>query len=229
LNKKNILRVLFFVLLVALIIFSIKKNYFTYDNILEVKRLILSYGLLGPAVIVLLFVVFNIFAFPTFFFIIISGYLYGFLYGFIIGWIGMTVGIASSFFNTRYLFKTDFHKKFGEKKSVVYLEKLIKKYHGWAVIFLRVFFIVPYNVQNITYGLTSINGIKYIICSALGILPITILFSYLGGLLGEESIKIRDINNISMWMMLGITVISALIFMTSYIVKKYFRKKENLK
>lgn len=223
--RKHISKLFFLAFLICFfsIFFIFKLNrFFTYENIIQVKYFILNFSILGPIVIILLFIIFNLAVLPTFYFIFISGYLYGPIYGFILGWFGMIIGLLASFINTRYIFKDDFIKKFGSNKIVKMLDEYIKKYHGWAVIFFRIFFIVPYNIQNTAYGLTDIKLYIYTICSAIGILPTTILYVFLGNLFVNNKININGIKNIVLYLIIFIALFAS-IFFTSLILRRKFK------
>src|SRR4030042_1041818 len=97
--KEHLYKIIFFIFLAIFIIifFLFKLNrYFTYENVQAVRELILGYSILGPVIIISLFVVFSLAVFPTFYFIFIAGYLYGPFYGFIIGWIGIITRITAA-------------------------------------------------------------------------------------------------------------------------------------
>ncbi len=225
--KDHLSKIIFFIFLATFIIifFSFKLNrYFTYENIQAVREFILGYSVLGPIIIILLFIIFNLAIFPTFYFIFIAGYLYGLIYGFIIGWIGMISGITLSFLNSRYIFRESFVKKFGSKNIVLFLEEYIKKYHAWSVLFLRIFFIIPYNIQNVAYGLTSINSLVFIIFSSLGVLPITILYALLGHQLSQNNLGINYIKKILIIIIIFITIF-AIIFFNRILLKKKIKNK----
>jgi len=201
-NKKNILKISFLIFLTIffLLFFLFKINkYFTYENVENVKKMILNLSFFGPVVIIFLYIIFNLAMMPTFFFIFICGYLYKPLYGFLLGWSGMIIGLAVSFLNSRYCFRDSFNKKFGATKMFKILDDVTKKYHGWAVIFFRLFFIVPYNFQNVAYGLTSIKFYTYTLGSAVGILPTTILYIWLGYMLSHNQINQDYIKNILLY------------------------------
>ena len=131
--KEHISKIFFFIFLTIFILcfFLFKLNrYLTYENATIVREFILGFSILGPIILIALFIIFNLAVFPTFYFIFIAGFLYGPIYGFIIGWLGMVIGFSASFFNARYLFRKNFVEKFGSKKIVQTLEEYVKKYHG---------------------------------------------------------------------------------------------------
>lgn len=220
--KKHLSKILF-ILAVAIFIccyylFDLNK-YFTYENVQQVREFILSLSFLGPFFLLLLFTIFGIVILPTFFFIFISGYLYGPIFGALFAWIGMLLGMNASFICIRYIFRNDFNNKFGKNKIVLTVEKYTAKYHGWAVFFFRLTSIFPFNLQNIAYALTSLNPFIHLGASALGIIPITILYSWLGYLLSSNKIALMELKQIFIIIFIVITVIAS-VFFTGVIIKK---------
>lgn len=220
--KKHYLKIIYILIGVVLIIlfYAFKLNtFFTYDNAEKVKEFILSFSFWGPILIFGLYILFNLLCLPTLFWTFISGYLYGFGYGYFIAWIGMTVGLFSSFIASRYIFRSDFMKKFGNNSMVKEIEHWTDRYHFWTVLFFRVFFVFPYNMQNIAYGLTRIKIWKYILGSMLGIIPTTLLYVWLGSKISSNMLSISDLRNIMTFVGIIITIFG-IIFFTGMIVRK---------
>jgi uncharacterized membrane protein YdjX (TVP38/TMEM64 family) len=221
--RKNVGKIIFILLAIVFFTIFIKFKlyvFFNYENIKAVKNLILKFSIFGPVIIFLLYIIFNIFCLPTLFFTFLSGYLFGPVYGFFIAWIGMALGFMSSFYNVRYLFRNDFIRKFGGNSMVIQLENYSQKYKGFAVLFFRVFFIIPYNMQNIAYGLSTINPVQYLWGSLVGILPTTIFYVWFGNAIGNGTISLTDFRNIS-----GIFFIFIVFFGVVLLASLIFRKK----
>lgn len=227
--KKNFQRIAFItILFVSIILFYAFRldKYFSYQNVLEVKKFILSLSFLGPAIIILFFVLLNVVALPNVFFVFLSGYLYGFFYGFILGYIGTALGFVISFLTTRYLFKEIFKKKYGTNKLVVKIEEQTKKNKIWSILFFRTFFIIPYSIQNIAYALTEISFGSYLFFSLIGSIPQTILFALLGHFLSSEKINLKQFNEIFFIVVIVLSVIASIYF-TSILIKNKKQNKTN--
>jgi uncharacterized membrane protein YdjX (TVP38/TMEM64 family) len=220
--RKHLSKIVFLITVAAVIIlFFVFKldRFFTYENVQNVRAFILKFSVLGPLVILALYIGFGLAVLPTFFFIFLCGYLYGFGYGSLLAWAGMICAFAASFMSVRYIFRKDFVKRFGNNKIVLKLEDYVQKYHGWAVLFFRVVFIFPYNLQNIAYALTSIRTPVYVICSALGVIPLTMFYAWLGHLISIDKMSITDIRNIIIILSIVITIFAS-IFFTSILLRK---------
>ncbi|MBN2544839.1 MAG: VTT domain-containing protein [Spirochaetes bacterium] len=225
--KKHLPKIIFISIIVLIIIiyYSLNlKRYFdlkhiTDEKLTSIKNFFAEFYFIGPIIIILFFMVFNISMLPTFFFIFISGYLYGPFYGSFLGYSGMIFGMAASFLTIRYLFKKDFNFKFGNTKTVKAIESYIEKYHGLAVLFFRLFFIFPYNIQNIAYGLSRIKTSTYIFFSAIGIIPSTLMWIFLGYFTSKNAIALADVKK---FFLLSVIIIAALLlfFVLTFFIKK---------
>lgn len=226
---KNFLRVSF-VILIAVCIFVFYKfgfnDYLTAENISSTcDYLVTNFGIFIPFVLVALYILFNIIGFPTMYFSMLLGYLYGinssgFVIALFIAWLGMTLGIVASFINSRYLFRDIFIKKFGETDIVKKLETEIQKKKFITVLMTRLFFIIPYNAQNYAYGLTSINFSTYIVGTALGILPITIMNVMFGRLLYSGNIM-----NANIGIIMAVVSVTLVVILSIYLTRKLILKK----
>ncbi|MFA0961875.1 TVP38/TMEM64 family protein [Roseivirga sp. BDSF3-8] len=190
--SKRLIQLVFVLLVVLaiLIFFQYDLNqYFSEENIITVKERLRSFGYYTPLIIIFLYIVFNVAGLPTFFFTLLSGYLYGVAYGLPLAWLGMTIGLCASFLCSRFLFRGDFISRFGGLGMVKKLEFYVEKYHMWSVLIFRVISVFPYNVMNYAYGLTSISFRDYVIGSAIGLIPVTAIIVWLGHLAasGQEA------------------------------------------
>ena len=227
--KKNIGKIIAVVLIAsAIICFYIFRldRYFSYENISQVKELILRFGVFAPLIFYILYIVFNLIILPTMFFNILAGYLYGIGWGYLLSITGMSIGLVCSFFAARYLFKDDFQRKFASNKIVSQIEQYTHKRPMWTVIFFRIFFIFPYNMQNVAYGLTTIAAKDYIIGSIIGVAPITLGHVLIGVLVERAAMDSSSVKNVMMWVGLIITIVAS-IFFTSLLVKKIFNKNND--
>ena len=229
--KKHLRKILF--IIIALIFFAIFVKFklyvfFNYDNAMEVKKFILGFSIFGPIIIILLYMVFNVFCLPTLFFTFISGYLYGPVSGFFVAWIGMILGFMTSFFNVRYIFRNDFNLKYGNNKMVIKLEDYAARFKGLAVLFFRVFFIIPYNLQNVAYGLSKIKAFHFLWGSSIGILPTTLFFVIFGDAISSNKITLIEFRNISGLFFVFVVILGALL-VGSYFLKKKITGSNTIK
>lgn len=118
--------------------------------------------------------------------------LFGFWPATLLVWLSATTGASLAFLIARFAARdaiarqVDRHPKFKE------LDAAIGK-QGWKIVLLlRLSPLIPFNLSNYFYGLTTIGFRSYVLASALGMIPGTILYVYLGqvgqaALAGPES------------------------------------------
>lgn len=221
----SIAMILIFIISIFLFYFFDLNKFFTYENVNEVRDFILSFSILSPIILVLLVILLNTFGLPTVFFIFLSGYLYGYFWGFLLGWLATILACSIAFTNSRYFFRDIFVKKFGKNKAVLKLEKYTEKYKWKAVLFFRIFFIFPYNIQNIAYSLTSIKFPTYFIFTVIGSLAQTTLFAISGALLASGSLSVTGVRDYMLYIIITLSIIVSIIFTIMLINNK--RKKSS--
>lgn len=213
---------LVFILLSFFLFYHFRLNeYFNKTNIDITKKMMVDYfGNWLPFIIIILYILFNFVGLPTLFFSILSGYLYGLGMGFLLAWFGMTIGIFSSFINSRYLFRDGFTKRFGNSNYVKKLDSDIQKHPFLTALITRLFFIIPYNVQNYAYGCTCVKGESYIAASAIGILPITLMNVLFGTLLSSGNIKDAGITKVMSVLSVIFTILLILLISKKILLNK---------
>lgn len=113
----------------------------------------------------------------------------GFLFGVVLGtayvMIGMTLGAALAFLFARYLAGNWIHSKYKG-----YLEKFNREvdYHGSNyLLMLRIIPVLPFFVVNFLAGMTKISLRKFVLTTAAGALPGSVVYTYAGQQLGTIS------------------------------------------
>ena len=72
--------------------------------------------------------------------------------------------------------------KFGKNRKFAAIDSAIGR-EGWKIVFLlRLTPLLPFNLSNYLYGLTSVAFWPYVMASWIGMMPGTILFVYIGSL-----------------------------------------------
>lgn len=92
------------------------------------------------------------------------------------------ISVMATFYMVRFAFTDYFREKYGQKKLIQRIEKRIGKYGLWTVVFSRGIYIIPTNIINFSFPLSSISSRAYILGTAIGLLPeclINVLTGYL--------------------------------------------------
>jgi uncharacterized membrane protein YdjX (TVP38/TMEM64 family) len=152
-----------------------------FENPSLVKVEVLSCGLWGPVVYMLLYAVGPSFLVPGAVMTIAGGLAFGALWGSVYSLLGADAGALIAFAAGRFL-----GRSFVERLVGARFEKLLAKigHHGFQIIFyLRLVPLIPYNALNLLAGASPITFRDYFWASMIGMVPGTILFAFLGNAL----------------------------------------------
>jgi len=119
---------------------------------------------------------------PIFYLSMAIGFLLNFTPALLICWGVNVLAVMASFFMVRSAFTEYFMEKYGEKKLIKRINKRIGKYGLWSVVFSRAIYIIPTNIINFSFPLSSITTRSYLLGTTVGLLPeclINILAGYL--------------------------------------------------
>lgn len=120
-----------------------------------------------------------------------AGLLFGVLLGTLAAWSGAVLGASLAFLVGRYLARSTIEEKTKSNEKFRGIDEAIGK-RGWRIIgLLRLSPLIPFNLSNYFYGITKVGFVPYLLASAGGMLPGTLLYVYLGtagrvGLSGGE-------------------------------------------
>jgi len=183
-------------------------------------------GLAGAFVFIGVYALGAVLFLPGAIFTIAAGLVYGIVGGTAVALAGATLGAGLAFLVARYLVRgriEEFarkHRRFGA------IDKAIGQ-EGWKIVgLLRLSPLIPFNVSNYFYGVTSIGFWPYLLTSCAGMLPGTLLYVYLGaiGQAGLEGGK-KGYSPLQ-WTFLGTGLLAtiAVTVFVSRVAKKALRK-----
>jgi len=110
------------------------------------------------------------------------GFLLNFTPAMLICWGVNVLAVMASFFMVRSVFTEYFREKYGEKKLIKRINKGIGNYGLWSVVFSRAIYIIPTNLINFSFPLSSITTRSYLLGTMIGLIPeclINVLAGYL--------------------------------------------------
>lgn len=181
-----------------------------------VRDALLRYGDLAPVIYTLLFAVLPAFFFPVAVLALAGGLLFGLLWGSVYTFIGAVINCALMFFLARRIGREKIRALVQRKLPSVWQARL-KKAGGrngfLLLIILRLIPAVPYNLINYAFGLTEMPFAAYMLGSAIGIIPGTLVFINIGD-------KALDVTSPSFRIALGLLVL--LLAVTAFMSKKLF-------
>ncbi|PAB58578.1 TVP38/TMEM64 family protein [Anaeromicrobium sediminis] len=180
-KNKKILIGLVVILLISLTLRELGLlKYTSIDNLQKLKEWIESYGILGPIIYVLGYIMACLFFLPGLPIALLSGVVFGPIKGAILGSIGSTLGATAAFLVGRYIARDYVEELVKKNKTLRNIDKSVDD-QGWRILMItRLVPIFPFNLQNYAYGLTKIKLKTYILVSWLCMMPATIGFSFVG-------------------------------------------------
>ncbi|HEV8608936.1 MAG TPA: TVP38/TMEM64 family protein [Thermoanaerobaculia bacterium] len=139
-----------------------------------------GFGLAGKALYALVYAVATVLLFPASLLTIAAGFAFGLGWGIAIVWVGATAGAALAFLIARHLARERVEKAARRKEDFRAIDRAVGE-KGWKIVaLLRLSPLVPFSLSNYLYGLTAIRFGPYLLASAAGMLPGTVLYVYLG-------------------------------------------------
>jgi uncharacterized membrane protein YdjX (TVP38/TMEM64 family) len=183
-------------------------------------------GVIGVIVFILAYAVATILFVPGWIFTVSSGLIYGTFAGTLIALTGAVIGASMAFLIARYFVRRRIEDVTKTNRRFAAIDEAIGK-SGWKIVgLLRLSPLSPFNVSNYFYGITSISFAAYVIVSAIGMLPGTLLYAYLGAI-GQTRIVGGSIGH-NKWqgVLLGVGLIATVTvtLLVSRIAKNALRK-----
>ena len=165
-------------------------------------------GLLGMAVFVVLYVVACVLVLPGSVLTLGAGAIYGLPVGFALVSVGSTLGATATFVIGRYLARDWVAAKVSGNKTFTLIDDAVAK-QGWKIVFLtRLTPLIPFNIQNYGYGLTKVSLFPYVLASWIGMMPGTVLFTYVGTLGGQAA---GDEQSAATWAMRAVALVATIL------------------
>ena len=137
-------------------------------------------GLLGYALFVCAYVVAGVALVPEWIFTVAAGVLFGIAWGFVVAW-GSAMAVAIlAFLIARLALRKRIEKRVEKSKWLRAVNRALPK-EGWKVVALaRLSPLFPFGLQNYLFGLTKVHLRDYVVATALGIAPGTVVAVFLG-------------------------------------------------
>lgn len=183
-------------------------------DIEAVKDYLLSFGAWAPIVSALLMIISVLIApLPAFVPTFANGLLFGAFWGGLLSWSSALLGATLCFYMSRG-FGRPVVEKMVSKKALDWMDRFFKNYGIHSIIIARVVPIVSYGIVSYAAGLTSMRLRTYLIGTAIGQTPATILYSYLG----EHATE-------SMWILFWAFVLVICMVMLGSVLKPWIEKR----
>jgi len=140
---------------------------------------------LGPAGVVVFIIAYalaTVLFLPGWIFTVSAGLIYGIVAGTAIALTGAVIGASLAFLVARYLLRQNIEELTKKNPRFRAIDEAIGK-NGWKIVgLLRLSPLIPFNLSNYFYGITAVPFWQYVLVSAVGMLPGTLLYAYLGAI-----------------------------------------------
>ena len=179
-NAGRITRVVAAIVVVAIVIVAAR----TID-LQALLRRIEDAGPSAPILFVGLYVAACVFLLPGAILTLGAGALFGLAKGWAVAWTGAVLGATAAFLVGRYLARDWVAKKIAGDERFRAVDEAVAT-EGWKIVGLtRLSPVFPFNLLNYLFGLTRVSLRDYVLASAIGMIPGSLLFVYLGSLAGD--------------------------------------------
>ena len=111
-----------------------------------------------------------------------AGTLFGVVGGTVAVSIASVTGATFAFLVSRYFLRGTVEKKLGTNPKFKAIDQAIGREGPKIIFLLRLSPVIPFNLSNYLYGLSSIKLVPYIIASWIGMFPGTIMYVYFGSI-----------------------------------------------
>jgi uncharacterized membrane protein YdjX (TVP38/TMEM64 family) len=139
-------------------------------------------GTVGVIVFIIAYAIATVLFLPGWIFTVSAGLIYGVVAGTAVALTGAVIGASMAFLVARYLLRQNIEEATKKNPRFRAIDEAIGK-NGWKIVgLLRLSPLIPFNLSNYFYGITSISFRAYVLVSAIGMIPGTLLYAYLGAI-----------------------------------------------
>ncbi len=231
-NKTKIKFIAIIILLIIIIGLGKYFNWQTYINqgleiaLNEIKHL----GYLGVIAFILIYILATILFIPGSFLTLGSGAIFGVIWGTVYVSIGSILGGTLAFLVGRYMARDWIDHQLEGKANFKKIAEAVSK-DGWKIVLLtRLSPVFPFNLLNYAFGITKVSLKDYFLASWIGMLPGTIMYVYIGSVIGDIaklSLGVKDRQRTTGELILYGVGFLATIGVTIYITKIAKKALEN--
>jgi uncharacterized membrane protein YdjX (TVP38/TMEM64 family) len=140
-------------------------------------------GLLGALLYGLAYVLGTLLFFPGSLLTLGAGFLYGLAGGLAVVFPGSILGALLAFLLGRTVLRAPIARRMARHPRFAAVDQAVTDEAFWVVLLLRLSPAFPFNLLNYGLGVTKVPVGTYLLASAAGMLPGTVLYVYLGTLL----------------------------------------------
>lgn len=141
-------------------------------------------GIWGPILFILLYALATVLLIPGSVLTLGAGAVFGVVKGSVIVLIGATLGATLAFLVGRHFTRDWVARRIAGNRTFAAIDQAVAV-GGWRIVGLtRLSPVFPFTLLNYAFGITRVSLRDYFFASAIGMIPGTIMYVYLGGLAG---------------------------------------------
>ncbi|MFE1244027.1 TVP38/TMEM64 family protein [Fictibacillus sp. NPDC058756] len=191
--------------ILVLLVLWLQKNYKGFSPE-EFRNWIMQWGLLAPFLFILLYTVRPFVLFPSSIFAITSGLSFGFYWGCLYTYLGSLGGGLVTYYAVNRLGR---FKKSNQWKNERYnkIRSNIEREGFRYVLLLRLLPVLNYDLVSYLTSITKVKFKDYAIATAIGIIPGTIAYTYLGTSMTSQSKEVIWIGTTLLFVIVGLPLV----------------------
>jgi uncharacterized membrane protein YdjX (TVP38/TMEM64 family) len=137
-------------------------------------------GALGILIFIIVYAVATVLLAPGSILTIGAGFAFGLWKGFLAVSAGSTLGAALAFLVARFIAREKVEAIAQQNHKFRKIDSAISQQGAKLIFLLRLSPVIPFNLSNYFYGLTSVKFWPYVLASWIGMIPGTFLYVYIG-------------------------------------------------
>lgn len=142
-------------------------------------------GPLAPLLFIGLYVAACVFLLPGAILTLGAGAVFGVVKGAPVAWLGATLGSAAAFLVGRYFAREWVARQIAGDDRFRAIDEAVAV-EGWKIVgLMRLSPVFPFNLLNYLFGITRVSFRDYALASAIGMIPGTLMYVYLGSVAGD--------------------------------------------
>ncbi|MGC2423016.1 MAG: TVP38/TMEM64 family protein [Nitrospirota bacterium] len=183
-NMGLIIRLAIAAIVVVLLVSGSKYLHF-HELLTGALQWVSGLGMWGPVIFIIIYIVACILLFPAAILTLGAGVIFGVVEGSVIVSISATLGATAAFLVGRYLARDWVARKIAGNRKFKSIDEAVAR-EGWKIVGLtRLSPVFPFVLLNYAYGLTKVSLRDFFFASWIGMLPVTVMYVYIGSLAGD--------------------------------------------
>ena len=179
-EKKSALPRLIVLVTIVVALFLVMKFLPVRDWLTNFNNWVGQMGVAGIVVFIIVYAVATVLLAPGSILTIGAGFAFGLWKGFLAVSAGATLGAALAFLVARFIARDKVEAIAQRNEKFRRIDKAIGEKGAKLIFLLRLSPVIPFNLSNYFYGLTSVKFWPYVFASWIGMIPGTFLYVYIG-------------------------------------------------